>query len=95
MLEDLRTIYLPPLRDPASGLRPSRSSQIARLIHRLSDENTKKELVESLKKFDLDLKSKKPIEDTQTAIQKRHESMLGSTLKQALDVGLSGGISPL
>ena len=89
MLEDLRAIYLPPLRDPASGLRPSRSSQIARLIHRLSDENAKKELVESLKQFDLDLKSKKPVEDTQTAIQKRHESMLGSTLTQALDVGLT------
>jgi putative ATP-dependent endonuclease of OLD family len=36
MLEDLRAVYLPPLRDPASGLRPSRSSQLARLIDRLA-----------------------------------------------------------
>lgn len=88
MLEDLRAIYLPPLRDSASGLRPSRSSQIARLIHRLSDDAAKQEMVEALKKFDNDLKAKKPIEQTQTAIRLRHESMLGSELKQALAVGL-------
>lgn len=89
MLEDLRAIYLPPLRDSASGLRPSRSSQIARLIHRLSDETAKQEMVEALKKFDNELKSKKPVEQTQTAIQQRHESMLGSGLTQALSVGLT------
>jgi putative ATP-dependent endonuclease of OLD family len=89
MLEDLRAIYLPPLRDPASGLRPSRSSQIARLIHRLSDESAKEEMVEALKTFDAELKSKKPIEATQKAIQSRHDGMLGSSLKQALDVGLT------
>jgi putative ATP-dependent endonuclease of OLD family len=89
MLEDLRAIYLPPLRDSASGLRPSRSSQIARLIHRLSDEAAKQEVVEALKKFDDDLKSKKPVKQTQTAIQSRHESMLGVNLKQALTVGLT------
>jgi putative ATP-dependent endonuclease of OLD family len=89
MLEDLRAIYLPPLRDSASGLRPSRSSQIARLIHRLSDEAAKQEMVEALKKFDDDLKSSKPVEQTQTAIQTRHESMLGNNLKQTLTVGLT------
>jgi putative ATP-dependent endonuclease of OLD family len=89
MLEDLRAVYLPPLRDSASGLRPSRSSQIARLIHRLSDEAAKLEMVEALKKFDDDLKSKKPVEQTQTAIQTRHERMLGSEVQQALVVGLT------
>lgn len=89
MLEDLRAIYLPPLRDSASGLRPSRSSQIARLINRLSDETAKQEMVDALRKFDSELKSKKPVEETQTAIQKRHEGMLGSDLKQALAVGLT------
>ena len=89
MLEDLRAIYLPPLRDPASGLRPGRSSQIARLIHRLSDDSAKQELVEALQKFDTELKSKHPVQQTQTAIQARHESMLGSEMKQALSVGLT------
>lgn len=89
MLDDLRAIYLPPLRDPAFGLRPSRSSQIARLIHRLSDESAKQELVEALQRFDTELKSKKPVEQTQTAIQTSHESMLGSDMKQALNVGLT------
>ena len=89
MLEDLRAIYLPALRDSASGLRPSRSSQIARLIHRLSDETAKQDMVEALKKFDNKLKLTKPVEQTQTAIQTRHESMLGSGLKQLLTVGLT------
>ncbi|MEJ1960040.1 MAG: AAA family ATPase [Gammaproteobacteria bacterium] len=89
MLEDLRATYLPPLRDPASGLRPSRSSQVARLIHRLSDENAKKEMVDELLKFDTELKKKKPIEETQKAIRSRHEGMLGSKLKQGLAVGFS------
>lgn len=89
LLEDLRAIYLPPLRDPALGLRPSRSSQIARLIHRLSDDTAKQEMVKALKLFDADLKSKKPIEETQDAIRSRHEDMLGKNLKQALDVGLT------
>ena len=38
MLENLRSVYLPPLRDAAQGLKPSRTSQLSRLLHLLSDE---------------------------------------------------------
>ena len=48
MLEDLRAVYLQPLRDPAQGLRPSRTSQLARLVRRLSDPTTQKEVVDAL-----------------------------------------------
>lgn len=37
MLDNLRGIYLPPLRDASQGLRPSRNSQLSRLLHLLSD----------------------------------------------------------
>jgi putative ATP-dependent endonuclease of OLD family len=52
MLEDLRAVYLPPLRDPASGLRPGRTSQLARLMDRLASDADKTALVALLKTFE-------------------------------------------
>lgn len=89
MLEDLRSVYLPPLRDPAQGLRPSRSSQLARLVQRLSDEDTRKDVVETLQKLDAELQTKKPIADAHDAVSKRHIEMLGAVLSQKLELGLS------
>lgn len=89
MLEDLRAVYLPPLRDPASGLRPSRNSQLARLVLRLSDKDTRQDVEGALKTFDAALTAQKPVADTQKAITDRHEEMLGLVLKQALKVGLT------
>lgn len=89
MLEDLRTVYLPPLRDPNQGLKPNRNSQIARLVHRLSNEESRKQVADTLAKLDLELKAKKPISDTEEAITKRHSDMLGSVLLQSIQVSLS------
>jgi len=38
MLDNLRSVYLKPLRDAEQGLKPSRTSQLSRLVHLLSDE---------------------------------------------------------
>jgi putative ATP-dependent endonuclease of OLD family len=89
MLEDIRAVYLPPLRDPAQGLKPGRSSQLSRLVQRLSDETSRKEVVDTLAKLDEELKTKKPIADTQAAITKRHTEMLGDVLSQKIAVALS------
>jgi putative ATP-dependent endonuclease of OLD family len=89
MLENLRSVYLPPLRDATMGLRPSRSSQLSRLLHLLSDDTGKLNISDALKKFDAELKSHAPIVDTQTAISARHTTMLGPKLAQDLDIGLS------
>ena len=89
MLEDLRSVYLPPLRDPAQGLKPSRSSQLSRLVQRLSDDASRNEVVDTLAKLDAELQAKKPIVDTQVAITKRHTDMLGDVLSQKLAVSLS------
>jgi putative ATP-dependent endonuclease of the OLD family len=91
MLEDLRAVYLQPLRDPAQGLRPSRTSQLARLVRRLSDPATQKEVVDALEKLDIELRDKKPIADTAEAIKKRHNDMLGEVLRQKLALSLSPG----
>ena len=37
IMENLRGVYLPPLRDAAQGLKPGRSSQLSRLMRLLSD----------------------------------------------------------
>ncbi len=89
MLEDLRAVYLPPLRDPASGLRPGRTSQLARLIDRLASDADKTKLVSLLKCFESDLEKEAPVAGTQKAIEDRHDAMLGPTLKQLLKVGLT------
>jgi len=89
MLEELRAVYLPPLRDPASGLRPSRTSQIARLIDRLSDDGAKRDIVDALTTFDDELAKKAPVAKTQKAITERHEEMVGTLLKQKMKVGLT------
>lgn len=89
MLEELRAIYLPPLRDPASGLKPNRASQLARLIDRLADAEAKKDLVETLKVFEDELAKQAPVSKAQETVVARHEEMLGPVLKQALKIGLT------
>jgi len=90
MLENLRSVYLQPLRDAEQGLRPSRNSQLSRLLHLLSDDSGKEEIAAELAKLDAAIKKLKPIVDTQDAIAGRHKTMLGDQLAQALNVELTG-----
>lgn len=94
MLDNLRSVYLQPLRDAEQGLRPSRNSQLSRLLHLLSDEAGKKEIADQLVTLDDKLKKLKPIVDTQTAISGRHSTMLGNQLAQSLNVELIGADFP-
>jgi putative ATP-dependent endonuclease of OLD family len=89
MLEDLRSVYLPPLRDAAQGLKPGRTSQLSRLLQLLSDDTGRADIAVALGKLDDELEKHKPIVDTQDAIIARHKSMLGDQLAQILKVGLS------
>lgn len=90
MMENLRGVYLPPLRDAAQGLKPSRTSQLARLFQLLADDAGRDGINEALKKLDDELKKHKPVVNTHNAIKSRHDSMLGPQLAQTLDLGLSG-----
>ncbi|UJW86907.1 ATP-dependent nuclease [Devosia sp. SL43] len=90
MLENLRSVYLQPLRDAEQGLRPNRSSQLSRLLHLLSDDDDKKEMADQLSNLDKALKALKPITDTQAAILTRHQKMLGKQLAQELNLELNG-----
>ena len=89
ILDNLRSIYLPPLREPSTGLKPNRNSQLSRLVQKLSNEDSRSEIENLLKTLDIALKEKKPIADTQKAITERHLNMLGEIFSQELSLSLS------
>jgi len=90
IMENLRGVYLPPLRDASQSLKPSRTSQLARLFQLLADDAGRDGINAALKTLDEELKKHQPIVNTHTAIKTRHGSMLGPQLAQALEMGLSG-----
>lgn len=90
MLENLRGVYLPPLRDASKGLKPKRTSQLSRLFQLLADDTGKEGINDELKELDEKLKKLPPVVSTHEAIKGRHGAMLGPQLAQALDLGLSG-----
>jgi putative ATP-dependent endonuclease of OLD family len=90
MMENLRGVYLPPLRDASQSLRPSRTSQLSRLLQLLTDDAGRDGINAALKTLDDELKKHQPIVNTHTEITSRHGSMLGPQLAQALEMGLSG-----
>ena len=89
MMENLRGVYLPPLRDASQGLKPGRASQLARLFQLLADDAGRAGINAMLKTLDDELKKHLPIVNTLTAINTRHGTMLGPQLAQLLDIGLS------
>ena len=89
MMENLRGVYMQPLRDAAQGLRPSRNSQLARLLHLLTDEPGREAINVALKALDEQLQESEAIKSTHAAISTRHDSMMGQQLAQMLSVGLS------
>lgn len=90
MMENLRGVYLPPLRDAAQSLKPGKTSQLSRLFQLLTDDDGRQNINDALKALDDALKTHVPVVNTYTAIKKRHETMLGDQMAQALDLELSG-----
>tara|TARA_Y100001956_G_scaffold16177_1_gene15666 strand:- start:5309 stop:7108 length:1800 start_codon:yes stop_codon:yes gene_type:complete len=92
MLENLRGVYLQPLRDASKGLKPGRNSQLARLMRLIGEEDTLgKQSVDGLvRAFEKLLKRKPPLVSTGNSIVEKHKDMLGEQLSQELSLGLSG-----
>lgn len=89
MMENLRGVYLPPLRDASQSLKPGRTSQLARLLQLLADDAGIDGINKALQELDDKLKVHLPIVNTHDAINTRHKTMLGPELAQLLEVGLS------
>ncbi|EOX3944457.1 ATP-dependent endonuclease [Vibrio alginolyticus] len=92
MLENLRGVYLQPLRDASQGLKPGRNSQLARLMRLIGEKDEQgRESVEGLvRAFEKLLKRKSPLVSTGQSITNRHADMLGEELAQELLLGISG-----
>ena len=92
MLENLRGVYLQPLRDASKGLKPGKHSQLARLMRLLGeDDKAGKKSVETLvETFEAELQKQSPLKATDKAISTRHKTMLGDQLSQVLKLGISG-----
>lgn len=92
MLENLRGVYLQPLRDASQGLKPGRNSQLARLMRLIGEKDEEgKDSVEGLvRAFEKLLKRKSPLVSTGQSIINRHSEMLGEQLAQELLLGVSG-----
>lgn len=90
MLEELRAIYLQPLRDPAQGLKPGRASQISKLVQNMMpDKVARQQLVQRLTDIDNEIAKNEPILSTNSAILNKHEAMLGAVLAQTLKLDLT------
>jgi putative ATP-dependent endonuclease of the OLD family len=89
MLEELRAVYLQPLRDPALGLKPGRMSQLSKLVQRLSTPEQRDALKKKLGEFEVALMGEPPVSSTNNAITERHTSMLGAELAQLLKLELA------
>lgn len=90
MMENLRGVYLPPLRDASQSLKPNRTSQLSRLFQLLATDAGKEGINNALKELDEALKEHQPVVSTHTAIKGRHDAMLGQQLAQSLELGISG-----
>lgn len=90
MLEELRAIYLQPLRDPEQGLKPGRRSQLSKLIQNMMPDKAGQDaLVQKLTDIDDELAKNEPISTTTSAISNKHQAMLGSVLAQILKLDLT------
>lgn len=90
ILEELVSVYLPPLRNPTDGLKPGYTSQIARLVKSFSSKEDEAKLVEMVAKVDEELKKQKPVSGASNAINRKIADITGADLSQQIDMSFAG-----
>jgi putative ATP-dependent endonuclease of OLD family len=86
LYDRLAAIYLQPLRDPESGLRPSRHSQVSRLIDCFTDEAQYKEFEAIAGKANDDIRILKPVTDARDNMNAQMVAIAGEELAQNTDL---------
>lgn len=89
MCEQLRSVYLPPLRDASRGLKPGTRSLLARLLQRVATDVGLDQCNAILRMVDSHLDATQPVVETRKAISARYDEMLGERLTQTLHLKLS------
>lgn len=85
----LATIYLQPLRDPESGLRPGRHSQISRLIDCLTEDDDRAQFEDIVQKANDEIKVLESVEGARKEINDQMSKITGAELTQNTDLVFS------
>lgn len=86
LYDRIAAIYLQPLRDPESGLRPGRYSQVSRLLENLTTKNDHAQFVEIVQNANDDIKKLKPVKRAQKDINSHMRSIAGKHLTQQVEL---------
>src|ERR1043166_9868346 len=84
--DHLTAVYLQPLRDPESGLKPSRNSQVAKLLDRVTNESERAEFVTIAQQANKQIRQLKPIESARDDINKQMLAIAGEELSQRTEL---------
>lgn len=82
----IASIYLQPLRDPESGLRPGRHSQVSRLIDCLTEEVQHVEFENIAKDANSKIRALKPVADARNNINTQMTAIAGAQLTQKTEL---------
>jgi putative ATP-dependent endonuclease of OLD family len=82
LFDRIASIYLQPLRDPETGLRPGRHSQIARLIDCLTKEAQHGDFETIAKEANEKIRALKPVEDATNDLNAQMSAIAGAELAQ-------------
>ena len=86
LFDRIASIYLKPLRDPESGLRPGRHSQVSRLIDCLTEEAQRAEFEAIAKDANDKIRELKPVENARNDINAQMTSIAGEQLAQKTEL---------
>jgi len=86
LYDRIASIYLQPLRDPESGLRPGRHSQVSRLIDCLTDENQHGDFEVIAKEANDKIRELKPVADARNDINAQMAAIAGQQLAQKTEL---------
>jgi putative ATP-dependent endonuclease of OLD family len=86
LYDHLSSIYLQPLRDPESGLRPGRHSQVSRLIDCLTPEDNRDEFETIAKTANDQIRALGPVKTAETDIDTQLSSIAGPELAQKTEL---------
>lgn len=86
LFDRIASIYLKPLRDPESGLRPGRNSKVSRLIDCLTEESQQTDFEAIAKGANEQIRALKPVERARNDINLQMEAIAGEKLSQKTDL---------
>lgn len=86
LYDKITSIYLQPLRDPESGLKPGRHSQVSRLIDCLTDGSKHEEFETIAKDANSKIRELEPIKDAKADIDTQMAAITGGELTQKTEL---------